>query len=281
MKTRRDFLKHTGIVAAGSILMPSIGKAALTGAVTNAGLQLYTFRNEMLNDAKNTLKLIAELGIKQVESAGSDKGYYYGLKPAEMKSMCNDLGMTLRSGHVQLDAKWPKTISDAVAAGQEYLICSSMPVTGQTIDNYKKTADAFNKAGQECKAAGLKFGYHNHDFEFETVGDKVLYDVLLENTDADMVHMELDLGWVVASGKDPLYYFKRFQNRFPLWHLKDMNVRKKKSVEFGKGALNIQQLMDNAKQSGMKYYFIEQEEYRFSPKQSVKDNMAYLRKLKM
>lgn len=281
MKSRRQFLKQTGAFAVGSMLLPDLGKALSPQKTNNPGVQLYTFRSEMLADAIGTLKQIAALGIKQIESAGSDKGYYYGLKPKEIKQICGDLGMTLRSGHIHIDDKWEHTISDAVEAGQEYMICSSMPAKGQTVDNYKKAAAAFNKSGEACKKADLKFGYHNHDYEFEQENGKVLYDVLVENTDASLVHMEMDLGWVVAAGKDPIAYFNNFPGRFPLWHLKDMDLVKKQSVEFGKGGLDIAKMLNNAKQSGMKYFFIEQEEYSSTPLESMKENMEYLKKLKL
>ena len=106
-----------------------------------------------------------------------------------MKKACADLGMTLRSGHVHINDKWSQTMDEAVESGQEYIICSSLPTAGQTIDNYKRAADRFNQAGEECKQRGLKFGYHNHDYEFATEGGEVLYDVLLNGTDAALVHM--------------------------------------------------------------------------------------------
>ena len=277
MQTRRDFLKSSGTIAAAAILFPSLDIPYKK--VNNVGIQLYTFRKEMLADASGTLKQLAALGIKQIESAGSDKGYYYGLKPQEMRQICSDLGMKLSSGHIHLDEKWQQTIEDAVASGQEYLICSSMPSPEQTVDNYKKTAAAFNKAGEDCKKANIKFGYHNHDFEFEKENGQVLYDVLLNNTDAALVHMELDLGWVIATGNDPLTYFKNHPGRFPLWHLKDMDLAKKHSTEFGKGALNIKQILQQSKLSGMKYFYVEQEEYTHSPLESMKENMAFLKKL--
>jgi sugar phosphate isomerase/epimerase len=281
MSSRRRFLEQAGTFAAGATLLPAISMALSPQMVTNPGIQLYTFRKEMLADAAGTLKQIAALGIKQIESAGSDKGYYYGLKPKEMKQICSDLGMTLCSGHIQVDDKFQQTISDAVDAGQEYLICSSMPAKGQTVDNYKKAAEAFNRSGEACKKANLKFGYHNHDYEFEQEHGKVLYDVLVENTDAALVNLEMDLGWVIASGKDPVAYFNKFPGRFPLWHLKDMDLVKKQSVEFGKGGLDIVKMLHNAKQAGMKYFFIEQEEYSTSPLESMKENMEYLKKIKL
>ena len=277
MQTRRDFLKNSGTIAAGALLFPSL--ITPFKKINNVGIQLYTFRKEMLADAAGTLKQLAALGIKQIESAGSDKGYYYGLKPQEMKQICTDNGMKLSSGHIHLDNKLQQTIEDAVASGQEYLICSSMPSPEQTVDNYKKTAAAFNKAGEDCKKANIKFGYHNHDFEFEKENGQVLYDVLLNNTDAALVHMELDLGWVIATGNDPLTYFKNHPGRFPLWHLKDMDLAKKHSTEFGKGALNIKQILQQSELSGMKYFYVEQEEYTHSPLESMKENMDFLKKL--
>lgn len=277
MQTRRDFLKNSGTIAAGTLLFPSL--ISPFKKVDNVGIQLYTFRKEMLADAAGTLKQLAALGIKQIESAGSEKGYYYGLKPQEMKQICTDLGMKLSSGHIHLDNKWQQTMEDAVASGQEYLICSSMPSPGQTVDNYKKTAAAFNKAGEDCKKINIKFGYHNHDFEFEKENGQVLYDVLLNNTDAGLVNMELDLGWVIATGNDPINYFKNHPGRFPLWHLKDMDLTKKHSTEFGKGALNIKEILKQSKLSGMKYFYVEQEEYTHSPLESMKENMDYLKKL--
>jgi sugar phosphate isomerase/epimerase len=278
MQTRRSFLIDTSAIAVGSLLLPSFLESGRK--VKNTGVQLYTFRREMLADAKGTLQQIASLGIKQIESARSDKGHYYGLSPKEMKQVCTDLGMTLRSGHVHIDDKWKQTVNEAAESGQEYVICSTMPTDGQTKDNYKKVAEAFNKAGEDCKKLNLKFGYHNHAYEFDNDKGQVLYDVLLDNTDAAFVNMEMDLGWVIVGGKNPLDYFNKYPGRFPLWHLKDMDLVKKHSVEFGKGSLDIVAMLKHSKKAGMKYFFVEQEEYASGPFESMKENMDYLAKLK-
>jgi sugar phosphate isomerase/epimerase len=275
MISRRHFIRNTGVLAMGAMYMPNTFG---TKKLNNVGIQLYTVRDEMMKDAVGTLKQLAKIGYKQLESAGSDKGNYYGLQPKEMKKITGDLGMTVRSGHVHLDDKWTKTIDDAKEAGQEYLIVSSMPFRGQTISNYEKTADAFSKAGEECKKAGLKFGYHNHDFEFEKDGDQVLYDVLLDKTDASLVNMEMDLGWVIVTGNDPLKYFEKYPGRFPLWHLKDMNIAKKESTEFGKGNVDIGKMLQNTGKSGLKYFFVEQEEYTNNAFESAKYDFDFLKK---
>lgn len=276
MENRRDFLKNMGVLAAGSMLLPSLATAG-PKKIKTIGIQLYTFRKEMMADAKGTLKIIADLGITQIESAASNLGLFYGLTPVEMQKTCKDLGMTLRSAHCSIDSKWENTVAQAAESGQEYLICSTLPSRGQTVDNYKKVSDTFNKAGEDCKKAGVKFGFHNHNTEFQQEGGEVLYDVMLKNTDPQLVHMEMDLGWVLAAGKDPFEYFKNYKGRFPLWHLKDM--KGPRSTEFGNGTLDIVGLLKHSKDAGMKYFFVEQEEYPVSPLESTKINMAYLEKL--
>jgi sugar phosphate isomerase/epimerase len=280
MNSRRNFLKASGALAIGSFLLPDVAKAADRRSVKDAGLQLYTVRNEMLKDNTGTLKKIASLGYKEIESAGSEKGSYYGFKPAEMKKICADLGMTLRSGHVHYDDKWQQTIDDAAESGQEYLIVSVMPEKGQTVDNYKHTAEVFNKAGEAAKKSNISFGYHNHDSEFEKDNGKVLYDVLLENTNPEFVKMEMDLGWVIVTGNDPLAYFEKYPGRFPLWHLKDMDLKEKHSVEFGKGSLDVKKMLENSKKAGMKYFFVEQEEYSGTAFDCLEYNINYLKNLK-
>lgn len=277
MNTRRTFIKKTGILGAATLLLPQINFASLKEQ--RYGVQLYSFRDSMLKDPKKTLEKIAMLGFKEIESAGSKKGYYYGLTPKEMGATCKALGMKLTSGHVHLDANFEQTTEDAVSSGQEYLICSSLPSNGQTVDNYKRVAEQFNKAGEACKKIGLKFGYHNHEYEFESENGEVLYDVLMDNTQDDLVHMELDLGWVVVAGMDPISYFKKYPGRFPLWHLKDMDMTKKESTEFGKGGLDIEKMLSNKELSGATHIYIEQEEYHSTPVESMQHNMNYLKSI--
>jgi sugar phosphate isomerase/epimerase len=276
MKTRRDFLKTSGGLALGALLLPNLSKGE---KLKNVGIQLYSVRKEMLADAVGTLKQLAKIGYKELESARSEKGNYYGLAPKEIKKIASDLGMTLRSGHVHVDKDWQRSIDLASETGQNYLVCSSLPSEGQTVDNYKKVAEIFSKAGEDCKKSNLIFAYHNHEYEFEKENGQVLYDVLLSNTDPNLVTWELDLGWVVASGNDPLTYFNKYPGRFPLWHLKDMDVTNQRSTEFGKGQIKVQEILKNAKKSGVKYIFVEQEEYASTALESMKYDFEYLQKL--
>lgn len=279
MNTRRDFIKISGCLAAGAML-PKYGIAGNVLKIKNPGIQLYTVRKEMLADATGTLRKLATIGYKELESARSEKGNYYGLPPKEIKKITKDLGMTLRSGHVQIDKQWQQSIDAAAEAGQQYLIASVLPTPGQTIENYQRCADAFTKAAEDCKKANLLFGYHNHDTEFDKADGLVLYDILLKGTDPALVKMEMDLGWVVMAGFDPVKYFEQYPGRFPLWHLKDMDRSKKQSTEFGKGQIDITKLFGHAKQAGMQHFFVEQEEYTSTALESSRYDYDYLMKLR-
>jgi len=277
--SRRKFLQTTAFLAAGTLLNNRLVPAAANTRVSDIGIQLYTVRNEMLADPAGTLKKLAAIGFKELESARSEKGNYYGLGAKEIKKITRDLGMRLRSGHIHVDKDWKQSLEQATETGQEYIISAVLPSPGQTADHYKQSAEAFNKLGEECKKAGLHFGYHNHDSEFDSENGQVLYDVLLKYTDPTLVTMEMDLGWVVAAGHDPFDYFKRHPGRFPLWHLKDMDKVQKKSVEFGTGKVDIKRLLQHARQAGMKHFFLEQEEYAHSAFESVRFDYHYLAKL--
>ncbi|MGI4805820.1 MAG: sugar phosphate isomerase/epimerase family protein [Janthinobacterium lividum] len=276
LQTRKDFVKSTAVLAAATAFMPNFLAAM---PVQNVGIQLYSVRKDMLADAPGTLKKLAAIGYKNLESAGSEKGSYYGLKPKEFKNMASDLGMKLLSGHVHIDQNWQKTVDEAAESGQTYLICSVMPSDGQTVSNYKRTAEVFNKSGETAAKSNLVFGYHNHESEFEKENGQVLYDVLLNETDPNKVKFEMDLGWLILTGNDPSAYFKKYPGRFPLWHLKDMSKTGRHSTEFGKGDIDLKALLAQAKASGMKNYFVEQEEYTIPALDAMQYDFDYLKKL--
>jgi sugar phosphate isomerase/epimerase len=276
MTTRRQFLATAGTFAAGVLAGQFDARAA---RVQNIGIQLYTVRAEMLRDARGTLARLAQMGYKELESASSAKGHYYGLSAKEIKRLAHDLGLTLRSSHVQIDQNWQRTVDEAAEAGQQYLICSTLPSTGQTASNYERVAEVFNKSAEACQKANLLFGYHNHEYEFEQADGQPFYDILLAKTDPKLVHMELDLGWVVAAGHDPLHYFERYPGRFPLWHLKDVKKDKAESTELGTGRVKVAQLLQNGQKAGLKYFFVEQEDYQVSALDSAQRDIDYLRRL--
>lgn len=278
INNRRNFLKVSGTLALGAAIIPQFLRAK-SGAAKKIGIQLYTVRKEMLSDAAGTLKQLAKIGYNEIESARSEKGNYYGLAPNEIKKVCADLNIKVVSGHVHIDENWQRSVDQAAEVGQPYLICSTLPSNGQTVENYQRCADVFNKAAEDCKKAGITFGYHNHEYEFEKVGQQTLYDILLDRTDPALVQMELDLGWVIATGADPQFYLGKYPGRFPLWHLKDMDLKLKHSTEFGKGGIDLGQWLGQGKKTGLKHFFVEQEEFTRPPLESAAYDYNYVSKL--
>jgi len=273
MRTRRDFLKTSGGLLLGCFLAPP---ALFTDRIDRIGVNLYSVRDPMLADAKRTLEALAKIGYKEIESAPSVKGNYYGLQPKEIKQVSKDLGLTLRSGHIRMGEGWEKQVDEAAEAGQQYIIAAGLPGQGNTADRYKQAAEQFNQAGEISKKAGLTFGYHNGASDFTKVQGQTLYELLLTNTDPELVKMELDLGWLIVGGADPLYYFEKYPRRFPLWHIKDIKKEKAESTEFGKGRIDIAGLLKNKDKSEMQYLFVEQEEWEASPLLSMQYNYNYL-----
>lgn len=218
----------------------------------------------------------------------------YGMKPGEFSMLVKDLGMTLRSTHVLLSNPYvsgavtlenglQKLVDDAAEAGQKYLVCAFLfPEERKSLDQYKEHASLFNKAGEACKKAGLQFAYHNHDFEFENLEGKVPYELLLSETDSQLVKMELDLYWVAKIGHDPVQLFESEPGRFPLWHLKDMaKTQEKEFTEVGNGSIDFGRIFKASKTAGLEYYFVEQDETPGDPFESIQtsyDNVKYILK---
>ena len=291
--SRRTFLKETAWTLAGTMVF-SKDVFALNKGKQILGIQLYSVRDDMKTDPTGTLKQLATMGYKYVEHANYVNRKFYGYSATEFKKILDDLGLKMPSGHTVMGKQhwnegsnsftdqWKFTVEDAAKVGQKYVISPSLDESQRkTYDEVKRYMDVFNKSGELCKKWRMKFGYHNHDYEFEQENGKVLYDVLVENTDPSLVHLELDLGWVIVTGHDPIDYFNKYPGRFPLWHLKDMDIAKKHSVEFGLGGLDIKKMLNNESKAGMKYFFVEQEEYTSNPAESMKISMDYLKRLKL
>ena len=317
MSTRRTFLQQTGAVALGGLLLPRLTNARSLfipkAAPRSIGLQLYTLGDLMTTDTKGTLQKLAAIGYKELESAGSGKGNFYGYKPKEFATMVKDLGMNWRSAHVggapftmENIMKMAKTAADsariqkmaerfknmpkmlnlkdnyqeladnAAEGGISYLVCSSIPVS--TLDEIKTAVDVFSKSGEACKKNGVQFAYHNHTTEFDEVEGHRPFDYILSNTDKDLVKMELDLAWATKANQDPVALFKQHPGRFPLWHVKDLDKENKNPAEVGTGIVDFKHIFDNAGESGMKYFFVEQDQAP-QPIQNVTNSYNYLKKM--
>lgn len=316
MTNRRKFLEQSALLALTGMVLPGLSKASSffdQKAMPAIGLQLYTLGDLMTTDAKGTLQKLAAIGYKELESAGSQKGNYYGFKPKEFAAMVKDMGMIWRSAHVggvafkpeqimkmaknaedsarmqkmmerfknmppmlNFQNDYQKLADDAAEGGISYLVCSSIPVS--TMDEIKTAVDVFNKAGEASKKAGVQFAYHNHTTEFDEVEGHRPFDYILSNTDKDLVKMELDLAWATKANQDPVELFKLHPGRFPLWHAKDLNKDTKFPAEVGTGVVDFKRIFANASASGMKYFFVEQDGAP-QPLQNVTNSYNYLTKM--
>lgn len=256
------------------------GKTFAAKKLKKIGLQLYTVRKNLETDFEETLRKVSELGIDEVEFAG-----YFGQKPEMIKTWLKRFKLASPSAHIDTETlrkNLPKAIENAKIIGHKYLVLGYLPEQERkSLDDYKKLVELINKAGEECKKADLQFAYHNHDFEFKTTDGKIPYDLILAETDAEKVKMELDLYWITKAGFDPLSYFEKYPQRFPLVHVKDIDKTSEKSfTEVGRGTIDFKKIFVKSKLAGIKHYFVEQDKTPAEPLESVKFSLKYLRELK-
>jgi len=285
MNSRRTFIKQAGLAAGAALLIPSFAFDKVTKKV---GLQLYSLRKELPADVKGVIAKVAQAGYKEVETYGFANGKFWGLTPKEFKTLLKDNGLKAPSGHYGMEEfsktgntdKLKADIESSAAIGGKYFTIAGAHVDmSKGADGFKKVAADFNKVAELAKASGLKFAYHNHDFEFKKLGDTTGYDIYLTETDKDLVNFELDLYWAVRSGNDPITLFKKYPGRFTMWHVKDMDKAKPEwNTEVGKGSIDFKAIFAEAKLSGMQHYFVEHEtNYNPNPIESVATSCAYIK----
>jgi sugar phosphate isomerase/epimerase len=278
---RRQFLKTSAVAAASMITMPALLQRC-ADLKSQIGLQLYTLRDTIPQDPKGVLAKVASFGYKELETYSYRDGQIFGLPFSEFGSYVKSLGMKVVSGHYGLDQaksdNWEKAVTDAKSIGQEHLVVPYIQDTERkSLDDYKRICESLNKAGEVVKKNGLKFGYHNHAFEFETMEGQIPYDLMLKELDPALVSMEMDIFWVVNAGQDPHKYFEQYPGRFDQWHVKDMDkTDKNRNANVGAGTIDWKGIFDKAKQSGMKHFYVEQETYPGPPIDSVEACAKYL-----
>lgn len=290
MINRREVLKQIAWITAGSMMVNDATAFAHDIKNKKIGVQLYTIRNEISKDAKGSIKKVTELGFGEVENFGYN-GKFFGMSPAEYKSLLGDLGLTAPSGHYMYGNfgnrqvpgtilnGWEKAVEDAKAIGQQYMVVAYlMPEERKSIDDYKKIAADLNKAGELCKKAGIQLGYHNHEFEFQELGGQLPFDILTKETDAKLVTIELDLYWATIANQQPVDLFAKHKGRIALWHVKDMDTTPKRNfTEVGSGQIDFATIFKNAKASGMKHFFVEQDVCPGSPFDSIAKSIGYIK----
>jgi len=278
---RREFVQTASFAAVGMLSLPSF--LAAGKSQKSIGLQLYTLRDTIQTDPKGVLKQVAAFGIKELETFGYADGKIFGLDFAEFCKYVKGLGMNVVSGHYGLDKlkgdTWKKAVDDAKKNGQKYMVCPYINEPDRkSIDDYKKICADLNAAGEVCNKSGIRFQYHNHAFEFETLDGQIPFDMMLKELDPKKVGMEMDIFWVVNAGRDPIKYFTQYPGRFEQWHVKDMDKNdKNKNADIGTGAIDYKPIFAQAKLSGMKNWYIEQETYPGAPMDSVGASAKFLK----
>jgi sugar phosphate isomerase/epimerase len=272
---RRTFLST---MTAATLLARTWARAADNRRINPIGMQLYTVRKEMAQDFDGTLAKVAAIGYREVEFAG-----YLGRDPKQVKASLNASGLTSPSAHFdykQVTTNLPALMEGAHIVGHEYIVCPSIDEKVRHEPGiWQRTAESFNKAGEEARKAGIQFAYHNHSFEFEKVDGKLPYDTLLSETQPDLVKLEMDLFWIVKGGADPLTYFKRYPARFPLVHVKGRDQNGNMSSVNANNSIDWKAIFAHSDEAGIRHYFVE---YDDPPAafESLKTSYEYLEQLR-
>ncbi len=282
--SRRSFMHATG-AAAATMLLPSRSLRAAPLALP-IGLQLYSVRNLLPKDFEETLRQLYLAGYREVEAAG-----YYDKTAPQFRDAMDRAGLRCVSTHLTLSvlrAKLDESIEYAHTLGLDYIVCSwaagvhrdPAAKGDMTLDDWRYVASEFNRIGEKVKAAGMTFGVHNHTPEFAVDNGVTVYDELLRLTDPKLVVFEMDCGWVIASGHNPVDYLSKTPERFPLLHVKDMARDadgKFHSVVMGTGVAHYAEILRAA--TGLKHYFIEQEEFVGDPMTELREDADYMHRL--
>ncbi len=250
----------------------------------NIYIQLYSVRDDIKSDFKGTIAKVSEAGYKGVEAANYNDGKFYGMSPEEFKSEIEAVGMEVLSSHTgrpleeniektnwdDVWAWWDVAIDAHKKAGMKYIVTPWMP-TPKTLADLKQYCDYYNQIGEKCNEAGMKFGYHNHAFEYKEIEGQLMYDYMIENTDPDKVFFQMDVYWTTQGEQSPVEYFNKYPNRFKLLHIKD-----EKELGGSDSVMDFDNLFQNIDKSGVEYLIVEVEHYNFEPIESVKQSIDYL-----
>jgi len=245
------------------------------------GLQLYSIKELTEKDFIGSLEKVAKIGYQGVEFAG-----FFDAPASELKKVLDDLGIVPCGSHTGINAleeELNRVIDYNLEIGNQYVICPGLPEhMRNSYDAYMRLADKFNDIGRKCKEQGIQFAYHNHDFEFEKYNGEYGLDILLSNTDPDLVHMELDTFWVEYAGLKSVDFMRKYPKQHSsLIHIKDMkSLDEKISTEVGNGIMDFVEILNLAKELGTKWYIVEQEEFEISQLESIEKSLNYLKGIK-
>ena len=269
------------MAALGVVSRGTDAAAAIVGPrrkLDRIGLQLYTVRDLMKADMPGTLARVAAIGYKEVEFDG-----YFGRTPRQVRDLLKRYHLTSPSTHIPFESfqNWQKSLDDAKAIGHKWVTVPSIPEEKRrTVDDWKAIAAQFNRVGAQAKSSGLRFAYHNHDFELKPLGDVTPLDILLGETDPALVDFEMDIYWVIFGGGDPLDYFNRFPHRFALVHVKDSSgLPDNRMVDVGQGKIDFRSIFARSGNAGIKHYFVEHDQPA-DPIATIRNSYNYLHALR-
>jgi len=283
MKT--NFIKPLVVIALVAIIIGGLSQSSFAKKKKDIGLQMYSLRDDLKKDVKGTIEKMGKIGYTSMEAASFDNGKFYGMEPEAFKALLEANGMKLVSSHTganytgdqaSWDAAmiwWDMAIVAHKKAGCKYIVKPSMgDYPYKNLEALKKTCEYFNAIGEKCNAAGIRFGYHNHNKEFTKItdADDLVYDYMVKNTDPKKVTFELDVYWIYKGGQNAVAYFNKYPKRFELLHIKD-------EKEIGaSGLIDFKPIYDNRAKAGTKVCFVEVERYDFEPFVSVQKSFDFL-----
>lgn len=286
---RRNFLNLGAGALLTSLIVKSNTSFSLPKKVKDIGIQVYTLRDLISKDLTGTLKKVAEIGYQNIELFGYGEGKYFGKTIAEMRKITDDLGLKVISAHYLSGQgsnawgtpvnQWEKAVEDAAKMGQKYMaVAFLMPNERKSLNDYLKVADILNKAGEITSKYGINMAYHNHDFEFTPLEGQLPMDILLKNTQADLVKFELDIYWIKKAGLDPIQFFKQNKGRVPLWHVKDMEKESGDFAPVGDGVIDWTAIFKEEKTAGLTHFFVEQDNHKYgTPLENIEKSLKWLR----
>ncbi len=290
---RRSFIHKSGCALLSSSVAPYIDLGwSADKKKYKMGLQLFTIRDAMAKDALGSLKKVAAMGYQDFETYGlePEEGKYYGFKAADLKKVLDDHDLSTSTGHYDLYGHWQKSasalekyvdqcIAGAKALDQSYITWPWMPPEARNHETFKKLPEVLNKIGEQVTKSGLGFAYHNHGFEFVDYGGETGYDIIMRETDPELVKLQLDMYWAAHSSKvSSVDLIARQPKRFVMWHIKDMDKVTRDYTELGNGSIDYHQVLSKASQEGLEYYFLEQGgNFAQNSMQSVKDSARYFK----
>ncbi len=289
---RRTFIQ-TSMIGGLAATFPISCNPYFEDTAFKIGYQLYSIRDKMEIAPLETLKLLRDLGYRDFEHFGFDgtSNSFYGIKAKEFKKIIDDMGITITSGHYpfapllnasdqELMHYVDQCIEGAQAINSKFITWPWMAPEQRTLDNFKILSEKLNKIGEKVYDAGLGFAYHNHGFEFEEIDGQSGYEIILSNTDASVVKLQMDMYWVAKAGKyTPSELIKNQPGRYVMWHIKDMDKNTRDYTELGNGSIDYKKLLSDIDKTGLQYFYIEQGgNFTENSLQSATDSISYYKK---